>query len=95
MFGGRAVNSYYIDVEPGANFSAHNEYIDMLLNVGVVGWVIMYGFVIINAIRKAIAVRREKEQTLLCRTMMNLAWLYYVATLTVFLDFRYMFAFFA
>lgn len=28
LFGGRAVNSYFIDVGQGADFSAHNEYID-------------------------------------------------------------------
>lgn len=95
MLGGRAVNSYYIDVGQNANFSAHNEYIDMLLNVGVVGWIIMYGYIIINVLRKIFVYRTRKENKVsLCGTMMNLAWLYYVATLTVFLDFRYMFAFF-
>lgn len=94
LFGGRAVNSYYIDVAHGANYSAHNEYIDMLLNVGMVGWVIMYGSIGINAIKKVLLFRKKKERTLLCGMMINLAWLYYVATLTVFLDFRYMFAFF-
>lgn len=94
MFGGRAVNSYYIDVGQGANFSAHNEYIDMLLNVGIIGWVVMYGSVAVSALRKVILFRTQKNSSFLCGTMMNLAWLYYVATLTVFLDFRYMFAFF-
>lgn len=94
LFGGRAVNSYFIDVGPDANFSAHNEYIDMLLNVGIIGWIIMYGYVIINAVKKALFYRSDGDDLSLCGTMMNLAWLYYVATLTVFLDFRYMFAFF-
>ena len=94
MFGGYAVNSYYIDVAQGANFSAHNEYIDMLLNVGIVGWIVMYGFVAVNALRKIVLFRKQKDNSFLCGTMMNFAWLYYVATLTVFLDFRYMFAFF-
>lgn len=94
LFGGRAVNSYFIDVGQGADFSAHNEYIDMLLNVGIIGWVIMYGSVIVSAIRKVITFRKHNDCAVLCGTMMNLAWLYYVATLTVFLDFRYMFAYF-
>lgn len=94
MFGGYAVNSYYIDVAQGANFSAHNEYIDMLLNVGIVGWIVMYGFVAVNALRKIVLFRKQKDNSFLCGMMMNFAWLYYVATLTVFLDFRYMFAFF-
>lgn len=94
LFGGRAVNSYFIDVGQGADFSAHNEYIDMLLNVGIIGWVIMYGSVIISVIRKVITFRKQNDCAVLCGTMMNLAWLYYVATLTVFLDFRYMFAYF-
>ena len=94
MFGGRAVNSYYIDVGQGANFSAHNEYIDMLLNVGIIGWIVMYGSVTMSALRKVILFKKQKNSSFLCGTMMNLAWLYYVATLTVFLDFRYMFAFF-
>lgn len=94
MFGGRAVNSYYIDVGHGANYSAHNEYIDMLLNVGIIGWIVMYGSVATSALRKAILFKKQKKSSYLCGMMMNLAWLYYVATLTVFLDFRYMFAFF-
>lgn len=94
LFGGRAVNSYFIDVGQGADFSAHNEYIDMLLNVGIIGWVLIYGSVIISAIRKAITFRKQNDCVFLCGTMMNLVWLYYVATLTVFLDFRYMFAYF-
>lgn len=94
LFGGRAVNSYFIDVAAGADFSAHNEYIDMLLNVGIIGWVVMYGSIIIGACKKVILFKSQRENVLLCKTMMNMAWLYYVATLTVFLDFRYMFAFF-
>src|SRR5699024_2472292 len=61
MFGGRAVNSYYIDVGQGANFSAHNEYIDMLLNVGIIGWVVMYGSVVVSALRKVILFRTQKN----------------------------------
>lgn len=94
LFGGRAVNSYYIDIRQDANFSAHNEYIDMLLNVGVIGWIIMFGYVIISMIKKVFVYRSSSDDLFLCGIMMNLAWLYYVATLTVFLDFRYMFAFF-
>ena len=94
LLGGRAVNSYYIDVGQGANFSAHNEYIDMLLNVGIIGWIIMYGYIIISAVKKIFVYRSSHNELSLCGTMMNLTWLYYVATLTVFLDFRYMFAFF-
>lgn len=94
LIGGRAVNSYYIDVGQNANFSAHNEYIDMLLNVGIIGWIIMYGYIIISIIRKIHAFRSNGDNFSLCGIMMNLAWLYYVATLTVFLDFRYLFAYF-
>ena len=94
LFGGRAINSYYINVAPEANFSAHNEYIDTLLNVGVVGWIILYGSIVLRALKKALLFKIQREDILLCGTMMNLAWLYYVATLTVFLDFRYMFVYF-
>ena len=61
MFGGRAVNSYYIDVGQGANYSAHNEYIDMLLNVGIIGWIVMYGSVVTSALRKAILFKKQKK----------------------------------
>lgn len=93
LFGGKAVNAYFIDVASGANFSAHNEYIDMLLNVGVIGWLIMYGYIFANVIRKTILYKKSKNELYICGAMLNLTWLYYVATLTVFLDFRFMFAF--
>lgn len=94
LFGGYAINSYFMNVVEGAHFSAHNEYVDALLNVGIIGWLLMFGYITIRVVTKIAAFRIKRDSVLLCGIMTNLIWLYYVATLTVFLDFRYMFAYF-
>lgn len=91
LFGGIAVNSRYLD--PRIASSAHNEYIDMLLNVGVVGAVIMFGYFISNMVSYVKTYRENKEEKYLFLIMAKTVWMCYAMTLTVFIDFRFMLLF--
>lgn len=93
IFGGNLANTYVVKFG-NIRVQAHNDYIDSLLNIGICGTVIMFGGVIRRlwyAAKKYIC-ENSKEYlfVFLCKSI----WLYYLATLTTFLDFRFMFALF-
>lgn len=88
LFGGVAANTRYIDPELGG--AAHNEYIDMLLNIGIVGAFIMFRFFFLNYLDYYKKFKELKQQQALFFVMVKTAWLCYAITLTVFLDFRFM-----
>ena len=91
LFGGIPVNTRYVYHD--FKYVAHNEYIDMLLNVGLIGAVIMFGYFISNVVSYAKKYKEGKEDKYLFLIMAKTVWMCYAMTLTVFLDFRFMFLF--
>ena len=92
LVGGTPVNASYISSEVYG--AAHNEYIDMLLNIGLIGTMLMLWY-IIQGVYSYIKVYREtKNNTQLCMLMCKCIWLAYAMTLTMFLEFRFMLPFF-
>lgn len=91
MFGGIPVNSRYI--HPDFKMAAHNEYVDMLLNIGVVGFILMLGYFFMNVARYMKEYWREKEDKYLFLIIGKMIWAAYAMTLTMFLDCRFMLIF--
>ena len=93
LFGGNLANTYVVNFGD-IRTQAHNDYVASLLNIGIVGTIIMFGFVVKRlwyAVKMYINNNsKEKLFIFLCKC----TWLYYLATLTTFLDFRFMFALF-
>lgn len=94
LFGGNLVTSSIILLDGSLSYSAHNEYVDELLNVGIAGECILIGFVVIRCLKlfKNYRVQEKKED--LCILIIKMTWLIYMTSLTVFMDFKYMFAYF-
>ena len=92
LFGGTPVNSTYISSDVYA--SAHNEYIDMLLNVGLVGTFVMVWFVVKNSVTHFSEYIKSKSEISFCKLMCNFVWISYAFTLTIFTDFRFTLPFF-
>ncbi len=91
LFGGYSVNCRYI--HPDLSAVSHNEYVDLLLNVGLFGALVMIGFFAYaywQHIKRYLADRQDAD---LCVVMLKTIWLLYAFTLTMFLDFRFMFVF--
>ena len=91
LFGGIAVNTRYID--PAVGVAGHNEYIDMLLNIGVVGTIVLLGYFVYNIVFYSKKYLANREDKYLLFIMAKVSWMLYAMTLTVFLDFRFMFLF--
>lgn len=93
LFGGNLANTYVVKLGD-IRAQAHNDYIDSLLNIGIIGSCIMFGYVFKrtwNVIKKYVSDNsKECLFVFLCKCM----WLYYLMTLTTFLDFRFMFSLF-
>ena len=92
VFGGIPSNVRYI--HPDLDMVAHNEYVDMLLNVGLVGAVIMFKYFCSNYIRYVKNYGKSKSQSALFLVMIKSIWMCYAMTLTMFLDFRFAIFFF-
>lgn len=91
LFGGIPVNSKYI--HPELHNAAHNEYVDMLLNVGIVGTVIMLGY-FFSRLRSHIAsYRGTKKSEELFFIIGKTIWIFYALSLTMFIDYRFMIMF--
>ena len=87
IFGGIPSNTRYL--HPDFDLAAHNEYVDMLLNVGVVGFFIMLGYFFWNYFTHIRNYRATKDTKSLFIVMVKSVWLCYAMTLTMFLDFRF------
>ena len=88
MFGGVSVNYMFID--NALIGASHNEYVDLLLNVGVIGWLLMVGFLfwrIFTLYREYI---ESKSNVKLCFLICKVIWSIYAFSLTVFLDYRFL-----
>ena len=92
LVGGTEVNTYYIS--PNVHGMAHNEYVDMLLNVGIIGTAILIGFAIASAFKYYKSYKEYKNDIFLFKAMCKGIWLFYVASLTIFLDHRFLVLYF-
>ena len=88
LFGGIPSNPRYI--APELRAAAHNDYIDMLLNVGFIGTAVLllYFFRNIWTYYKKYSSTQATTDSFL--VMAKCAWACYALALTVFLDFRFM-----
>ena len=91
IFGGISVNCRH--VHPALSQVSHNEFVDLLLNVGIVGAVIMVGFFLVSYFSYVKKYYRSKESHDLCIVMIKTIWLLYAVALTTFLDFKFMLMF--
>lgn len=91
MFGGIPSNSRFI--HPDLRVAAHNEYVDMLLNVGIVGTIAMLGYFISTLVKYWKKHKENQEDEYLFYIMGKNVWLLYAMTLTIFLDYRFLFMF--
>lgn len=92
LLGGTPVNVGYIAKDIYG--MAHNEYVDMLLNIGIIGTALMIWFIIHSMYICIKQFRENNDDTQLCRVMCKCIWLAYAATLTMFLEYRFMLPFF-
>ena len=92
VFGGTASSTQYISYP--FKEVAHNEYVDMLLNVGLVGTSTLLGFTTVRLIQDFREYTKNLNENNLCKIMIKCAWMLYCFTLTVFMDYRFAFAFF-
>lgn len=92
VFGGVPVNTQYIYYD--FTEVAHNEYIDMLLNVGIIGTMILLGFFLRRMLQYWVDFKKAKNEVSLCLFILKLICVIYMITLTVFLDERFMLFFF-
>ena len=88
LFGGNGMSSAYMDTRFFTS-AAHNEYIDCLLCVGIIGFLLTYGIEIGRLVRKIYQARYDDVD--LAAVLVKVGYLLYCFTLTVFLDFRFMF----
>lgn len=93
LLGGNLANTYVIKLG-NIVAAAHNDYIDLLLNIGVIGSSIMFLSVLRRLWVSIKEYKRNNSKEFLFVFTCKCVWLYYLATLTTFLDFRFMFALF-
>jgi hypothetical protein len=86
IFGGNIVNT---KMQVQFNEAAHNEYIDMLLNIGIIGTGILLMYIAIDIFINIGKAWRKQSEIAMFRVMSKLVWLLYAMTLTVFLDYRF------
>ena len=91
LFGGIPSNSRFI--HPNLRAAAHNEYVDMLLNVGIIGTTLMLGYFISMLITYWKKYKENREDEYLFFVIGKNIWLLYAMTLTMFLDYRFLFMF--
>lgn len=73
---------------------AHNEYIDLLLNIGILGTIMMLLYVLKRTIDVIKNFKETEDRRSLLIFMVKLVWLLYGFSLTMFGDYRFMFALF-
>ena len=88
LFGGIPVIAKYIS--PIFDAAAHNEYVDMLLNIGLIGSAILLGWFAHNVISHIKRYRCESTDKELFLVVGKVIWCLYAVTLTMFLDFRFL-----
>ena len=94
LFGGNKLNSFIAEINGQKTFVAHNEYVDSLLNVGLIGTLILMSFALLRTYKSLKEYRNTNSEKALCLFMIKAIWFYYAATLTMFLEFRFMLFYF-
>ena len=91
IFGGNLANTKIMQVGD-MRFAAHNEYIDMLLNIGLLGTII-YFFCLIQKVVYFYRLKQidtSKIDYCNCLILVKVAWFLYAMTLTMFLEERFL-----
>lgn len=96
LLGGNPISAAYTDSSV-FTYAAHNEYVDLLLSVGIIGWILYFGTYIARFIKDLFFLLKEEckekvdqEKTVV---LVHACYLIYAATLTMFLDHRFLFVF--
>lgn len=89
LFGGNVINASALDGNLFGNVS-HQEYIDILLCVGVLGFALIMVPQIISFVKKCIVARKTQDSFDLSVAMMKAVYLSYGVALTMYLDPRFM-----
>ena len=92
LFGGTSINTKHIVSE--IKGVSHNEYIDLMINVGIVGAIIMFAFFISTFVSYVKEYKKTEDRKYLTLIVGKLVWLFYGIALTMFLDYRFMLWFF-
>lgn len=94
LFGGNYVNSIAVDPHIDV-IAAHNEYVDLLLNVGLIGTMILLGYLFRRLFQEYENYRRNRyNQQALCLFMVKVIYVFYAATLTMFMENRFLLFYF-
>lgn len=72
---------------------AHNEYVDWLHNIGIIGTILMCTFLVVSLYRAYSNYKKEDTKTTLFIVILKCNWILYAFTLTVFMDPRFMIPF--
>ncbi len=91
FLGGTSVNPIYRDLNIEA--VSHNEYIDMLLNIGYIGTTIMMAFLLWRTLNIWSSYKKTNSKFYLSMFMNKSIWLFYGLALTMFSDYRFLFFF--
>lgn len=93
LFGMNAASTLKTDLD-GFTGVGHNEYVDLLLNVGLFGAILFLGVFLKRAVKMFWRVRKDRDAYSGCIFMLKVIWLGYAFTLTMFGDYRFMMLFF-
>ena len=74
--------------------AAHNEYVDLLLNIGILGTLLYFVFFFSRTVQCLHLYKKEGDSAAFCIFMAKCVWLMYGLALTMFGDYRFMFFFF-
>ncbi len=83
LFGGNVVNSYMRDDNKFSKVS-HQDFLDMLLNLGLVGTLIMMLFYFINTKNKFLSFLRDRSEEDIMSLLIKYIWFFYAFSLTMF-----------
>ena len=86
LFGGNIINTR---MQIQLKEAAHNEYIDLLLNVGILGTGIFLVYLVIDLLLNLKNAWKYQSELSMFRVMSKFVWILYAMTLTIFLDYRF------
>lgn len=83
LFGGNLINVYFVDESKFPSVS-HQDLIDMLLCIGILGTLLLMSFYVFNVIKKLLSYYRCNNEEDLLIVMIKYIWLFYAFGLTMF-----------
>lgn len=90
LFGGNVINAVAIEKNNQLNENlAHNEYVDLLLNIGIIGTVIVVGIWLSKLKRDLSIYFKYNDSLSLSMFIIRMVFLYYCFGLTIFMDIRF------